>query len=180
MRSWFASEDWFAVWLAFALVLIALPTAMGIDLLGWVAAPQVWLGPAEAVRPVSKAYVSLPGLVSLAATFVLILGLVGICAAVRAIDLRSFVPAFTFIYWVSVLSWIAGHYGYIALTPDKRAGKGLSWSLGLTGEAGYLVALMAGLFVANVTPALAARLKSAARPEWFIKTAIVLLGAGLG
>lgn len=180
VRSWFASEDWFAVWLAFALVLIALPTAMGVDLLGWVAAPQVWLSPSEAVRPVSKAYASLPGLVSLAATFVLVLGLVGVCAAVRAIDLRSFVPAFTVIYWVSVLSWIAGHYAYIALTPDKRAGKGLSWSLGLTGEAGYLLALVAGLFVANVMPGLAARLKPAARPEWFIKTAIVLLGAGLG
>ena len=29
-------------------------------------------------------------------------------------------------------------------------------------------------------PSVAARLKPAARPEWFIKTAIVLLGAGLG
>src|SRR5271166_704157 len=64
---------------------------------------------------------------------------------------------------------------------ERRWGAmGISWSLGLTGEAGYLVALLAGLFVGNVVPRVAAGLKAAARPEWFIKTAIVILGAGLG
>ena len=81
---------------------------------------------------------------------------------------------------MSPLSLLLGHYAYIAQTPDKRPATGISWSLGLTGEAGYLVALLAGLFVANVLPSVAVRLKPAARPEWFIKTAIVLLGAGLG
>ena len=63
-------------------------------------------------------------------------------------------------------------------TSDRLSG--IAWSLGLTGEAGYLVALVAGLIVANFLPSVAVRLKPAARPEWFIKTAIVLLGAGLG
>jgi uncharacterized membrane protein YadS len=180
VRSWFASEDWFAVWLGAAIVLLALPTAAGVDLLGWIAAPRIWLIPLDAVRPVSPRYAALPGLVSLFCTYLLLIGLLGVCAAARKIDLRSFLAGFTVIFWVSVASMLLGHYAYIAQTPDKRAATGIGWSLGLTGEAGYLVALLSGLFVANVLPAVAARLKTAARTEWFIKTAIVLLGAGLG
>jgi uncharacterized membrane protein YadS len=180
VRSWLTSEDWFAVWLGAAVVAIALPTAAGIDLLGWVASPRVWLSPAEAVRPVSLKYAALPGIISLLFTYLLVLGLVVACAAARKIDLRTFIPGFTAVFWASVGCWLLGHFAYIAQTPDKRAGMGIGWSLGLTGEAGYLVALLAGLFVGNVLPTLAARLKPAARPEWFIKTAIVLLGAGLG
>ncbi len=180
MRSWFASEDWFAVWLGFAVVFFALPTAMGVDLLGWVSAPKVWLNPIEAVRPVSAKYAFLPGIASLVCTYLLVLGLVVACAAVRKIELRSFIPSFTAIFWVSAVSLLIGHYAYIAQTPDKRPATGIMWSLGLTGEAGYLVALLAGLVVANLLPSVALWLKPAARPEWFIKTAVVLLGAGLG
>jgi uncharacterized membrane protein YadS len=180
VRFWFRSEDWFAVWLGLAIVLLALPAAAGFDLLGWVAAPRVWLYPTDAVRPVSTKYTNLAGPASLSFTYVLVLALVCVCAAIRKIDLRTFIPTFTVIFWVSALSLLLGHYAYIAQTPDKRPATGIGWSLGLTGEAGFLVALLAGLFVANVLPSVAARLKPAARPEWFIKTAIVLLGAGLG
>ncbi|SIO43406.1 Uncharacterized membrane protein YadS [Singulisphaera sp. GP187] len=180
MRSWLTSEDWFAVWLGGAIVLIALPTAMGLDLLGWIASPRIWLGPGDAVRPVSSHYAGLPGAVSLFLTYLLLLGLVGACAAIRKIDLRTFIPGFTVIFWLSAASLILGHYAYIAQTPDKRSATGITWSLGLTGEAGFLVALLSGLFVGNVLPSVAVRLRSAARSEWFIKTAIVLLGAGLG
>jgi uncharacterized membrane protein YadS len=180
VRSWFRSEDWISVWIGAAVVALALPTAAGLNLLGWIAAPRVWLSPFEAVKPVAAGYAFLPGIVSLFLTYLLVLVLVGACAAARKIELRGFVASFTVIFWASALSWIAGHYAYIAQTPDKRAASGIGWSLGLTGEAGYLVALAAGLFVANVLPVVAARLRPAARPEWFIKTAIVLLGAGLG
>ena len=180
MRSWFASEDWFSVWLAAAIVCLALPAAAGFDLLGWVASPRIWLNPMDAVRPVSPEFGGLAGYASLGLTYLLVLGLVGVCAAVRKIDLRAFIPSFTVIFWVSAISLLIGNYAYIAQTPDKRATTGIGWSLGLTGEAGYLVALLAGLFVGNLLPEVVVRLKSAARPEWFIKTAVVLLGAGLG
>jgi uncharacterized membrane protein YadS len=180
VRSWFTSEDWFAVWLGFAVVLIALPTAGGVDLLGWVSSPRIWLNPIDAVRPVSSKYAVLPGFASLIFTYLLVLGLVAACAAARKIELRSFIPSFTAIFWVSTVSLLIGHYAYIAQTPDKRLATGITWSLGLTGEAGYLVALLAGLVVANLLPSVALWLKPAARPEWFIKTAVVLLGAGLG
>src|SRR5262245_15960929 len=100
MRSWFASEDWFSVWLGAAVVLIALPTAAGVDLLGWVASPRIWLTPMDAVRPVSAKYAGVSGAASLLLTYLLILGLLSACAAARTIDLRTFIPSFTAIFWV--------------------------------------------------------------------------------
>jgi uncharacterized membrane protein YadS len=180
VRSWYATEDGLAVWLGLIVVALALPTAAGFDLLGWLAAPQVWLEAGKAVQPISKAYAGLPGFVSLLATFASILALVSLGAVCLGVGLRKFVAAFSVIFWISVLCWLVGHYAYIAQTPDKRAAMGITWALGLTGEAGFIVALLAGLAIGNFVPALSARLKDAARPEWFIKTAIVILGASLG
>jgi uncharacterized membrane protein YadS len=180
VRSWFNSDDWLAVWLGAIVVALALPAAAGFDLMGWIAAPQVWLEVGKALRPVSKAYVGIPGPVSLILTYLLILALVGAGAAIQRQNLRAFVGGFTVIFMLSAGCWMLGHYAYIALTPDKRPAMGISWSLGLTGEAGYLIALVAGLIVGNLLPGFAARLSAAARPELFIKTAIVILGAGLG
>jgi hypothetical protein len=180
VRSWYATEDGLAVWLGLIVVGLALPAAAGVDLLGWLAAPQVWLVAGNAVKPISKAYAGVPAAVSLIATFTLILALVSLGAFCLGIALRKFVPAFSLIYGISILCWLIGHYAYIALTPDKRAAMGITWSLGLTGEAGFIVALLAGLSIGNFFPKLAARLNEAARPEWFIKTAIVILGASLG
>jgi uncharacterized membrane protein YadS len=180
MQAWLSTEDWWAVWLGLLIVVLALPTAAGFDLLGWVAATQVWLDLAKAVSPVSRAYAGLPGLVGLLLTYLLMLGLVGLGAFAQRFNLRRFLPGFTVIFWVSYLCWLAGHYAYIAQTPDKRTAMGLSWSLGLTGEAGFIVALLAGLVIGNFLPGLTAWLREAARPEWYIKAAIVILGASLG
>ena len=180
MKSWYATEDGLAVWLGLIVVGLALPAAVGVDLLGWLAATHVWLEPGKAVLPVSKAYAGVPGFASLLVTFAFILVLVSLGAFWLGLPLRKFVPAFVVIYWISILCWLIGHYAYIAQTPDKRAAMGISWSLGLTGEAGFIVALVAGLAIGNFLPAFAARLNVAARPEWFIKTAIVILGATLG
>jgi uncharacterized membrane protein YadS len=57
---------------------------------------------------------------------------------------------------------------------------GIGWSLRLTGESGYLIALLVGLLIANFLPGFAGRLREAAWPELFIKTAIVILGGTLG
>lgn len=175
VRTWYATEDGIAVWLGLIVVGLAVPAAAGIDLLGWLAAPQVWLEAGKAVQPIAKAYAGFPTAGSLLATFAMILALVSLGAFWLGLELRKFVPAFTAVYWVSVFCWLIGHYAYIAQTPDKRAATGISWSLGLTGEAGFIVALLAGLIVGNLSPGLAARLMGAARPELFIKTAIVIL-----
>jgi uncharacterized membrane protein YadS len=56
----------------------------------------------------------------------------------------------------------------------------LSWGLQLGEGAPYLLALLAGLAIGNFAKGFAARLREAAKPEWFIKTAIVFLGVNLG
>ena len=141
VKSWYATEDGLAVWLGLIVVALALPAAAGVDLLGWLAATHVWLEPAKAVRPVAKAYANVPGILSLLATFAFVLVLVSLGAFWLGVALKKFVPAFTVIYWISILCWLIGHYAYIAQTPDKRGAMGITWSLGLTGEAGFIVAL---------------------------------------
>ena len=78
MKSWYATEDGLAVWLGLIVVALALPAAAGVDLLGWLAATHVWLEPARAVQPVAKAYASVPGTLSLLATFAFVLALVSL------------------------------------------------------------------------------------------------------
>jgi uncharacterized membrane protein YadS len=180
MRALFASEDWWAVWLGLLLVALALPTAAGADVLGWAVSTKVWLDPGQAMAPVSAGYAGLPGIASLALTFLFLLVLVSFGAWTQGSNLRRFVPAFAVVFAISYFCWFAGHYAYIAQTPDRRGAMGISWSLGLTGEAGYILALLAGLVIGNAFPALTAWLREAARPEWYIKTAIVILGASLG
>ncbi len=180
MKSWFRTEDGLAVWLGLLIVLLALPAAAGVDLLGWVAKSAVWLLPGQSVAPFSKAYASVPPLLSVLFTYLFLLAISTVGAHFLHLDLKRFAAGFTVIFVLSYLSWTLGHFGYIAATPDKRAGLGLSWSLGLTGEAGYIVALGVGLLIGNFLPGFTVWLKEASRAEWFIKTAIVILGAALG
>ena len=95
-------------------------------------------------------------------------------------DLIKFAKGFTAVFCGAYLSWMLGSWAYIAATPDKRAAFHIGWSMNLTNEAGYIVALLVGLFIGNFLPVLAARMKEAIRPELYIKTAIVLLGGFLG
>ena len=48
MRGWFATEDWWAVWLGLLIVALALPATAGVDLLGWAVTTNIWLNPAQA------------------------------------------------------------------------------------------------------------------------------------
>jgi hypothetical protein len=63
------------------------------------------------------------------------------------------------------------------VTPAEQQKFGIGWSLKLTNEGGFIVALLSGLVIANVFPRFAAWLKEAIRPELYIKIAIVILGA---
>ncbi|OQX08390.1 MAG: hypothetical protein BWK76_23630 [Desulfobulbaceae bacterium A2] len=91
-----------------------------------------------------------------------------------------FVLGFTLVYWISYLCWFAGHYAYIAATKDQMAKFHIPWAMSMTGEFGFILALCAGLIVGNFMPGLANLMKEAARPELYIKTGIVIMGAGLG
>ena len=180
MRSWFASEDWWAVWLGLLLVALPMPILAGTDVLGWVVKANVWIDPAKALSPTGAGYASVPGIVSLLGTFLLVLALVCLGAFTQGFNLKRFVPAFTVIFGISYSCWLTGHFAFIAETPNNLKKWDIGWSLGLTGEAGYILALLAGLAIGNFLPAVTQWLREATRPEWFIKTAIVIYGATLG
>src|SRR5262249_15022802 len=176
MKDMFKTEDWWALWIGLLLFALSLGLAAGADLLGWAISTKEWLDVTKAMAPASKTYEQLFPLASLGLTYLFLTAVLGIGATALGFNVRRFILGFTVIFFVSYASWLAGHYAYIAATPNNQKKFGIAWSLGLTGEAGYLIALLAGLIIGNFIPGLANWLKEATRPEWFIKTAIVLLG----
>ncbi|HET7185713.1 MAG TPA: putative sulfate exporter family transporter [Terriglobales bacterium] len=159
---------------------LSLGLLFGADILGWVVTTAVWTMPAKALNPVSKAYKSLPGLVSLLGTYIFLLAILLAGAKALRANLKSFAKGFTGVFFISYACWFIGSYAYIAATPDKRAALKIPWSLNLTNESGFILALLAGLIVGNFLPGVAKSMKEAIRPELYIKTAIVILGGFLG
>src|SRR6266446_3718504 len=175
------SEDWLSVWIGLLVFVLALGALGGTDLLGWVVTTAVWTDVSKALNPVSKAYSALSGVGALIATYVALLVVMTAGAAALKADLTRFALGFTAVFWISYLSWIAGSYANFAVTtPADMQRFGISWSLRLTNEGGFILALVAGLVVGNFFPGFAGWMKEAVRPELYIKTAIVLLGGFLG
>ena len=177
--AWWRNEDWLALATGLLLFLIALSGLAGIDAFGWMVKTNVWTKPSQIMTPVSKA-VALPGAASLACTYLFLLGVLAVGLKLLGARLGAFIRGFTLLFFLSYGCYALGHYAQIAATPDQLQKFGIPWSLNLTGEAGYIVALIAGLLIGNFVPGLARAMQEAIRPELYIKTAIVLLGAGLG
>jgi uncharacterized membrane protein YadS len=174
------TEDWLAVYLGLLVFALALASLFGADLLGWAVTTSVWTSLPAALGPVSRSYAGLPGPVYLAVTYLFLLALLTAGARMLGLRPRRFAKAFTAVFFLSYACWIIGAWAYIAATPDKLGAHKIGWSLNLTAEAGYIVALLAGLLIGNFSPSLAGGLKEAIRPELYIKTAIVILGGFLG
>lgn len=174
------TEDWLAVWIGLFVFALSLSLVAGIDLLGWAVTTSVWTLPAKALAPASKLYAHLPASLSLVATYFFLLVVLLVAAKALRADLKRFAAGFTAIFIVSHACWFLGSWAYIAATPDKRAGLKIAWSLNLTNESGFIIALLAGLIVGNFLPAVARAIKEAVRPELYIKTGIVILGGFLG
>ena len=93
----------------------------------------------------------------------------------------KFIYSFTVVFILSFASWVAGNFANIAVTTPAEMQKfGITWSLKLTGEAGFIIALLLGLIISNLFPKFAETLKPAVAPELYVKTAIVIMGAGVG
>ena len=179
MKSWLRSEDMLAVLLGFAIIGLSLGSAAGVDLLGWAISAKEWTDPEKALSPASKNFAYLGGLGSLGITAVFLLVVLSAGAVFVRESPKKFAVRFLVLFLLAFACWTAGHYSYIAAPPNKRPA-GVEWSLGLTGEAGYLIALLGGLLIANFAPKVAAWFKPAARSEVYIKAAIVIYGAVLG
>lgn len=174
------TEDWLAVWIGLTIFALALANLLGVDLLGWSIKTQIWLRPGEALTTAAKSMPNLPPFIALVLTYLFLLALMSCGAWALRLPLGQFARGFSAVFWISYACWIAGSYAYIAETADKLKGRGISWSLNLTPEAGFIIALVAGLLVGNVLPGFTKWIEAAIRPEWYIKTAIVLLGGFLG
>jgi uncharacterized membrane protein YadS len=174
------TEDWLAVWIGLFVFALSLALLFGVDLLGWAITTSVWTAPSKALAPASKLYGHLPAALSLVATYLFLLVVLLVGAKALRADLKRFAAGFTAIFLVSYACWFLGSWAYIAATPDKRPALKIAWSLNLTNESGFIIALLAGLVVGNFLPGVARALKEAVRPELYIKTAVVILGGFLG
>src|SRR4051794_444339 len=172
------TEDWLALVIGVLVFALSLFSLGGFDLLGWAVTTSVYNDLGKALAPVAKGYAWLGGLGSLAATHSPLLRVLTAGVAALGGDLKRFVLAFTVVFAIAYASWIVGSYAHIAVvTPADQQKFGISWSLKLTNEGGFIVALASGLVIANVFPRFAEWLKEAIRPELYIKIAIVILGA---
>ncbi len=174
------SEDVVALVLGLAVFVLALVSLLGPDALGWLVNASVWADPSTALAPASKAYASLGGLGALFVTYLVLTAVLSLSAYLLGDHVGRFALAFTSVFALAYASWFVGNWAYLAaVTPADQAKFGVSWSLKLTNEGGYIVALVVGLVIANVFPAFAERLRTAVRPELYIKIAIVILGASI-
>ncbi|HEY4444212.1 MAG TPA: putative sulfate exporter family transporter, partial [Steroidobacteraceae bacterium] len=153
----FRKEDWWAIWIGLSLVAVAIALFANGASIKWIAvAPQKWTHLANAAAQLSTHGGQYAALFLLwAATF-------GIGASALGIKLSRFLPAFLVLYLAA----------------------GAIYFLGLWDQAAHynleppLVALGLGLLVSN-TVGVPRWLEPGLRVEFYIKTGIVLLGAGL-
>ena len=175
------SEDWLSLWIGLLVFVLSLGVLAGADILGWAVTTSVWTNLAKALAPVSKAYAGIGGAGALIATYLALLVVMTLGAAALHADLKRFALGFTVVFWLSYACWIIGSWANFAVnTPADMQKFGVSWSLRLTAEGGFIVALLGGLFVGNFLPGFADWMREAVRPELYIKTAIVILGGFLG
>ena len=174
------SEDWLSLGIGLLVFLLALGGLAGTDFLGWAVTTSVWTQPGTALAPVSKVYAAIGGAGAFIATYLVLLAALTGAAALLKINAGRFAAAFTAVFWIAYGSWIVGSNAHLAaVTPAELQKFGIDWSLKLTNEGGFVVALIAGLIIANVFPRFAEWLKEAIRPELYVKIAIVILGGFL-
>jgi uncharacterized membrane protein YadS len=174
---------------------LSLSSLAGIDLVGWMARPRAWewtdltseFAWSKLFSPAGDAYASWHPLASWAATYLVFVALFATGARFLRFDVGRFVVGFTVLFVVTWAAWVAGNELHLTIVDAAVGGRnryaeaGLSWGLQLGEGAPYLLALIAGLVLGNFAKGFAAqRLAEAARPEWYIKTAIVFLGVNLG
>ncbi|MDE1982603.1 MAG: putative sulfate exporter family transporter [Betaproteobacteria bacterium] len=156
-RTLFQKEDWWAIWIGLGLLAAAVLLFDAGASMKWIAVtPKKW----HTVDQLLLQFGDNAGRYAL--LFGLWAGVLGIGVYALGISLRQFLPAFLFIYVVSVLIFFLGEW-------DRAHEYNLEPPL---------VALALGLVIANLGK-LPAWLESGLRVEFYIKTGIVLLGATL-
>ncbi len=144
----FLNEDWLAVVLGLLIFVLALAALANVDLIGWAVTTSVWGNLGQALKATSKGYASLGGIGALIATYVALLVVLSGATALMRSDVKRFALAFTAVFWIAYASWVIGNFAHFAaVTPAEQQKFGISWSLKLTNEGGYIFALIAGLIL---------------------------------
>jgi uncharacterized membrane protein YadS len=190
-----ATEDWWSVWIGLGIFALGVLAIAGLDLVGWMARPRPWewtdltsgFAWSKLFAPAGALYAGWHALASLAMTYAVFTALFAIGARALQLDVRRFVVGFTALFVVTWAAWIVGNELHLTIVDAAVDGRNryrdaaLTWGLQLGEGAPYLLALLAGLALGNFAKGFAAKhLGEAARPEWYIKTAIVFLGVSLG
>jgi uncharacterized membrane protein YadS len=153
----FRKEDWWAIWIGLGLIAVAVALFAGGSSIKWIAvAPQKWSHLSDVTQQLKT-----HGL-QYGALFVLWAAAFGLGAAALGIKISRFLPAFLLVYVA------AGSIYFLGLW-DQSAHYNLEPPL---------VALGLGLLYSN-TLGVPRWLEPGLRVEFYIKTGIVLLGAGL-
>lgn len=174
------TEDLIALAAGLLVFALALPNLAGFDLLGWAVTTSVWTDAGKGLGTVSKGYADIGGIPALLLTYLALLVVLSVAAKGLRLPVVKFAGAFTAVFAIAYASWFLGSFAHLAVvTPADQKKFGIEWSLKLTNEGGYIVALLAGLAIANFLPSFAEKLKEAVRPELYIKIAIVILGGFL-
>ncbi len=182
-RRWYSgmysTEDWWAVWIGLFFVLLGLIAAVsGIDLTGWIVKFSLWVDVSKAFNASHKELLS--PVASLIVTYIIFSMATCTGAKFMKWKVKKYFIAWSIIFWLTVVFYIVGQNAYIAATELEWKKYGITRGLSL-GGAYYIIALFGGLFIGNLTPKrFRTFIKEAAKPEWFIKVAIVCLGTKLG
>ncbi|GBE35259.1 hypothetical protein BMS3Bbin06_01797 [bacterium BMS3Bbin06] len=199
-RKWYTGmltqEDWWAVWLGVGFFFLGLLNLAGIDVVGFLTYPTKWVAnvPEGGKGAIGHAFYAIGKKTSITAkgfyaglgwwsiiwTYVAFTIATCIGAAFMKWNLKRFFVGWTIIYFMTIATWFVGHHAFIAANKINMNKYGLKFALSLGGGGSFILALIVGLIIGNFFKPFANYLSEAAKPEWYIKTAIVTLGVKLG
>lgn len=185
-RKWYSgmltTEDWWAVWLGLIMLFAGLTSIWGVDLVGWMAKTKTWVWGDFSWQNVLKpsGYKEWHPLLSFFVTYLVFTALTCLGAWTMKLNVKKFFLGWTIIFLITWAVWIIGHEAHFKAHTNEFEKYGITWSLSLGGGFSYMLALFVGLIIGNFFKGFAAFLSEAAKPEWFIKTAIVYLGIKIG
>jgi uncharacterized membrane protein YadS len=161
--SLYKKEDWWALWLGLALFFYAFLGFYAYrDALGWVPMWTKWTDISAPVAIPNKNLVFGSPWVNLIVAWIVLMLILAGPARLIGVKFGDWVKGFSVIYWLYWICAIVVGYKPIADV--------------VTTEFAFTLALFVGMLIGNM-PKVPQWLLGSARGEWFIKTAIVLLGA---